>query len=895
LVAFCLLWPSTAFAQQMRIVQGEKTFPVLRDTATCVFDRRALQRWGFEESALPPVSMVLNQQPTIWESYGRYVLGAVVCLAQALLIWGLLWQRARKRETEKSLRERLALETLLSDLSGTFVESSEEQVNWNIENSFGRIAEFLKLDRITLFETSQAGELRATSSWGSDGIAPVLLDSKPIPWPWWTSQGLDGEPVTFSNSHILPEETSQIRRYLLESGIESIASVPLRVGSEIVGALSFVSTKRRVLWTEDLVRQLKVVAEILSNALKRKRAMHALLVSNSELKRSECVLRESQERLRMAIQAGRMYAFEWNLATDEVVRTGECAEIFTWLKDPWRDTGKQFRARMHPADRASYSSLAAAPTPENPTYQASYRLVRPDGSIVWQEESGRAFFDEQGRITRETGIVADVTARKMAEEALRQRQLELVEAQRVAQVGSWHWDAKNDAVIWSKELYRIAGRDPNHPPPAFGEHAQLYTRESWERLKRAVAETLQTGTAYELDLQMVRPDGGTRWITDRGEALRDTAGKIVSLRGTAQDITERKHVEDGLRTSEEKFRSVFQSAEVGMVIVSPEGRFLAANEAFCECLGYTEEELLQKNVQSITLPEDWPSFSQRLREAVQRGTSLQRVEERWLHKSGRIVATECSASLIRGPSGEPQYFVEEVLDVTQRKLAEEALSSLSRRLIEAHEEERTWIARELHDDFGQRIALLAVNLEKVKQELPISAVEVGQRIEEVSRCVSDLGSEIQTLSHRLHSSKLEYLGLVAAARAFCSELAHRQNVEIAFRSQDIPKNLPQEIALCLFRVLQEALQNAIKHSGARRFEVSLQGVANEIQLSVHDSGVGFDPEKAIAGHGLGLISMRERLKLVDGQLFVYSEPHGGTTIDARVLLRPLVKTAGSAR
>jgi len=333
---------------------------------------------------------------------------------------------------------------------------------------------------------------------------------------------------------------------------------------------------------------------------------------------------------------------------------------------------------------------------------------------------------------------------------------------------------------------------------------------------------------------------------------------------------------------------------VGMVIVSPEGRFLAANEAFCECLGYTEEELLQETVQSITLKEDWPSFSQRLREAVERGTSLQRVEKHWLHKSGRIVATECSASLVRGPSREPQYFVGEVLDVTQRKLAEEAISSLSRRLIEAHEEERTWIARELHDDFGQRIALLAVNLEKVRQELPTSAVEIGQRIEEVSRCVSDLGSEIQTLSHRLHSSKLEYLGLVAASRAFCSELSHRQNVEIAFRSQDIPKNLPQEIGLCLFRVLQEALQNAIKHSGARRFEVSLQGVANEIQLSVHDSGVGFDPEKAIAGHGLGLISMRERLKLVDGQLFVYSEPHGGTTIDARVLHGPLVKTAGSA-
>jgi len=491
-------------------------------------------------------------------------------------------------------------------------------------------------------------------------------------------------------------------------------------------------------------------------------------------------------------------------------------------------------------------------------------------------------------------LAALAEERKTGEEALRKREEKLLEAQRVAQVGSWQWNPKNDVVTWSKELYRIAGRDPNLPPPAFGNQTRLYTPESWERLRRAVAETLRTGTPYMVDLEMRHPDGGTRWIIDRGEGVRNAAGQITWLRGTAQDITDRKRAEDELRASEEKFRRVFRDAGVGMIIVSPNGRFLAANEAFCQCLGYTEEELIQKTMQSVTLPEDWPSFSQRLREALERGTSFQRVEKRCFHKSGRIVTTESSASLIRSPSGEPQYFVGEVMDITQRKLAEEVLSGLSGRLIEAHEEERAWIARELHDDFNQRVALLAVIFESVKQDVPATSGPARRRIEEACQSVLELGRDIQALSHRLHSSKLEYLGLPAAAAGLCQELAARQNIEIDFHADDIPKSLPKEISLCLFRVLQEALQNATKHSGTAHFEVSLKSALNEIHLSVHDSGIGFDPDKLVESHGLGLISMKERLKLIDGQLCIDSKPQVGTTVHARVPLSPKVKSASAA-
>ena len=616
-----------------------------------------------------------------------------------------------------------------------------------------------------------------------------------------------------------------------------------------------------------------------------------LAVVAEERKSAEEAMRESWERFRLAAQAGKMFAYEWDASTDMMLRSPET------LERPGNDeltetSGRQMFANCHPDDRGRLAAAAAKLSPEKPYLEVSYRTIRPDGTVSWVEGNARAYFDDRGQMLRIIGTVADVTERKKTEAALHQREEELLEAQRVSQVGSWQWNPKTDQVVWSTELYRIAGRDPALPPPVFGEQTHLYTPESWDRLKRAIAEALRTGAPYTLDLEMIRPDGRTRWVTDRGEVLRDGAGRITRLRGTAQDITERKHAEDELRASEEKFRSVFRDAGVGMIIVSPEGRFLAANEAFCDCLGYTEEELLEKTVQAITFPEDWAGFSQKLREALEQGKSFQRVEKRCLHKSGRMVTTESSASLIRGSSGEPRYFVGEVLDITQRKLAEEALSGVSGRLIEAHEEERSWIARELHDDFNQRVALLATILERVKQDLPAAEEAARRGVEEAAQHVTELGSDMQALSHRLHSSKLEYLGLVAAVAGFCQEFSNRQNVNIDFHSEDIPKALPKELSLCLFRVLQEALQNSLKHSGERRFEVSLKCAKSEIELTVRDSGVGFDPEKIVSGHGLGLTSMKERLKLVDGQLAVDSKPQEGTTIHARVPLGLKVRSAG---
>ena len=231
-------------------------------------------------------------------------------------------------------------------------------------------------------------------------------------------------------------------------------------------------------------------------------------------------------------------------------------------------------------------------------------------------------------------------------------------------------------------------------------------------------------------------------------------------------------------------------------------------------------------------------------------------------------------------------------DITQRKLGEAALANVSRRLIEAQEKERTRIARELHDDIGQRLALWTIELERLQENSPNLPVEVRSRMGELQKQTSEMATDIQTLSHELHSAKLEYLGLAAAMRGFCKEFGEQQNMEIDFQTHDLPSPLSPDISLCLFRVLQEALHNSAKHSGVRHVEVGLWGTADEIHLAVSDSGAGFDGEAVKESRGLGLISMEERLKLVKGTFSIESQPKRGTTIHARV---PLSSESDSMR
>jgi len=592
--------------------------------------------------------------------------------------------------------------------------------------------------------------------------------------------------------------------------------------------------------------------------------------------RSADALRESEQRFRLAAQAGKMYSFEWDVTTDLVVRSPERVKVLGG-NEPLPISYQQFGETIHPDDRPRFTATMAGLTPENPTAEVIYRVRGSDGALVWLKSSGRAFFDSEGRMLRVIGMVADVTDQKLAEEALRTSEERLRLAQQAARIGTFEWNIRTGVNTWTPELEVMYGL----PPGGFGgtqtAFENLVHPDDRAELIEKVDAAMKNGQLTTGEWRVVWPDGSAHWIAGRWQVFMNESGEPSRMIGVNIEITERKRAEEILQESEERFRSVFRDVGVGMIIVSPEGRFLAANKAFCDCLGYTEKELLEKTVESVTLSEDWPAFSQKLQEALTEGHGYQWFEKRCLHKSGRIVYTESSASLVRGRNGEPQYFVGDVLDVTKRKEAQQALADITRKLIKAQEQERARIGRELHDDINQRVAMLSLQLEQL-QENP---AETQSRIPELRQQIGEISDDVQALSHDLHSSKLEYLGVVGGIRSWCKEFAERQKIAIEFKS-DVSSVLPLNLGLCLFRVLQQGLQNAVKHSGVRSVEVQLQEVSGEVNLTISDSGKGFDLEAALQGKGLGLTSMQERVRLVNGTIVIDSAPMHGTTIRVRV-------------
>jgi len=215
----------------------------------------------------------------------------------------------------------------------------------------------------------------------------------------------------------------------------------------------------------------------------------------------------------------------------------------------------------------------------------------------------------------------------------------------------------------------------------------------------------------------------------------------------------------------------------------------------------------------------------------------------------------------------------------QLKAARIEQMRLTGMLINAQEQERGRLAAEIHDDFSQRLAVLSLGLETAAEGIPESMQETNRQMDELMESAAELGADLHTLSHRLHSSTLERLGLVAGVGAFCKEFAAHQGTEVEFSHQGVPRSVSPEVALCLFRIVQEGLRNVQKHSGAAYALVRLEAVDGMLHMSISDDGVGFDAKDGADRQGLGLWSMRERARLVAGRFEIHSEKQKGTKID----------------
>ena len=264
-------------------------------------------------------------------------------------------------------------------------------------------------------------------------------------------------------------------------------------------------------------------------------------------------------------------------------------------------------------------------------------------------------------------------------------------------------------------------------------------------------------------------------------------------------------------------------------------------------------------------------------------------EYRMIAKDGRVVWINDIVNVHR-ENGTAVRLSGFMVDVTERKHAENTMRLLGGRLITAQEEERRRIARDLHDDLNQRMALLSIELEQVGQMLSTKPEDVGERVKGLQKKAMGISTEIHRMSYTLHPSKLDHLGLVPALKSFCEEFAQSRGIQVDFAAKGFPADLSTDITLCVFRVAQEALQNAAKHSGAFHLKVDLDHIQTAVEMTISDQGCGFDVNTDKMTRGLGFISMKERLRLVNGDMKIRSKPSNGTQISISVPLGDHVKT-----
>jgi signal transduction histidine kinase len=363
------------------------------------------------------------------------------------------------------------------------------------------------------------------------------------------------------------------------------------------------------------------------------------------------------------------------------------------------------------------------------------------------------------------------------------------------------------------------------------------------------------GMAIEFDYDLKRSARLAGELTNREIELTETLEQLnLSVSAGQVGIWARDLGTDKLWVNQ-KMRELFEFGDSGPVTV----------ERFAERVHADDRKRLKWILDTVI--ETGQTYEAEYRIQLQNGGI------RWMRSMGQV--HDDGAKLLRGAA----------VDITRMKLAEEDAHELSRKLMVAQEKERARLARELHDDLSQSLAILSIQLQSLVARSN-DAVAIEKHVEKLTGQIQRLSSDVHRISHELHPSKLTQLGLESALGGFCREAHEAHGLKIGFKANNVPRSLPNDISLCFYRIAQEALQNTVKHSGASTANVELTVSDDVISLVVTDNGSGFDPEK-VSKESLGLVSMHERIRAVDGVLTVGSVPGSGTTIEAQV---PLPKT-----
>jgi PAS domain S-box-containing protein len=701
-----------------------------------------------------------------------------------------------------------------------------------------------------------------------DAILSVTLDGVIATWNpgaqrmfGYTENEAIGKPVTIIVPPERPDEENKILETLRAGGrIEQFETVRVsKMGKRIDVSLSISPIKDS---TSTTIGYAGIERDI------------------SDRKRRDEALRGSEERMRLAQQAARMGSFDCDVQAQKITWTAELEALYGLAPGTFGGKLQDFENLIHPQDRETVSKLVESAYKTGQLTRGEWRTIWPDGSVHWIAGRWRVFKNESGEPLRAIGINIDVTERKLAEDKL----LEYERAVEASGEMITVIDREYRCLMANRQYLKFRNLNKNQ---VLGHFAyELVEERTFEEVIKPKLDECFQGKAVKYELKYTYPEVGERILSISYFPIVGSNG-VDRVTCLIQDITERKLAEDALRESEQRLRLATEAGQMyaydwdvtrDVVMRSAEHEKILG---LAEPLRFSHRQFVDR-----IHPDDRPKFLAAIA-GLTEGNPIAEVTYRGLASDGTSVWLKSNGRGFFDASGRLLRVIGMVADVTDVKRAEELLADMTRKLIAAQEQERARIGRELHDDINQRLAMLSVELERLGD----TRSEIRRDVQELRRELRQISDDVQAISHDLHSSKLEYLGAVGAMKSWCKEVSERHKIQVQFRS-DLSGNLPLDIGLPLFRVLQETVNNAVKHSGEKRIEVQLREDSGEIHLIVRDSGKGFDVETALQGKGLGLTSMRERVRLVNGTIVIESRPAGGTNIHVRV---PLGQRSNAAR
>ncbi len=484
------------------------------------------------------------------------------------------------------------------------------------------------------------------------------------------------------------------------------------------------------------------------------------------------------------------------------------------------------------------------------------------------------------RVARQTAetnahlLSQEIHERKAIEQRLREEHQQLELALSAGRFGTFDWDLRSGLATWSATNEAIHGFAPGTFSGAVATALEKLAPADRQALDQWIADATRSSPASPFAYRLTWPDGSTRWIEGVGQFLCNAVGKAIRVRGVCADITSRKHIEIALREAEERFRLLALHAPVGIYLADEAGRLTFVNHQWCEIAGAEF---------AAALGQDWTNYihpldSQRLRQtwtASRQDNQSFCLEYRYLHASGDIRWVEGSAVTLRNERGDVLGYVGTVMDITARKNSADALKAeqdLLRQSIELQERERQMIAYDIHDGIIQYTTGALMHLEGHRVRGGADADDNLPAVMALRQAIAD-GRRVM---NGIRPPLLDDDGIVAAIEYLAGENRTDRIEMEAVVDRDIGRLMP-ELESALYRIAQEALFNAVKHSGTRKVRISLSRHDKVVRLVVRDWGSGFDLGKVSRGvHGLS--GIKERVKLLGGQSSIQSSPHEGTSV-----------------